>query len=526
MAISFFGLIFIVIVVIGVGFGALTLLSLLINAFTGRRNPKPATRVGAWSGFTTALGVSALLLVGFIAISTLFYQHAGRSSQRHMAATATARDSGMRDAKKTQAVRLAKAVEEVPVGKAEAINVALAMDDAASRLLESDESSASVDPASVDSVDPRPLDAESPVFAEARKAQLEQLVAGVGQFLRSNWEKIGDKDAVAIFGHAAKSDNGDVVIFQPSEEMVDQILGSAGRELLKSFNSELPGRIRQTYALIPLTPPVGPTVPVKSLLAAGGLEAIANSIVFAAENVSIPQINASLAADDNESKAAGIQAEVDSTLSVAPEIRAIPQWMNEVDGRRVVAKTQPILPGEDADALMAAAINEALAKHVKSLAASMTTSLKYEPKSVRVKLTSAEANKYIVDTYERPETMESEVEGTTTFQIHYALLEFPESVDQVAIRQIRRSIQADRIAGLGVIVGAAWLSICSAGFGFRQWQKGTKLGRIAAAPAFAVVTIPTMLIAVAMVVALAKDEMPRGSWNSQPVTLDLTKLQA
>ncbi|HQX52253.1 MAG TPA: hypothetical protein PLY87_14100 [Planctomycetaceae bacterium] len=44
-------------------------------------------------------------------------------------------------------------------------------------------------------------------------------------------------------------------------------------------------------------------------------------------------------------------------------------------------------------------------------------------------------------------------------------------------------------------MGCVWLSIFSAGFGIRQWRKGTKLRRLAAAPVFAVITIPTLLAA-------------------------------
>jgi hypothetical protein len=135
------------------------------------------------------------------------------------------------------------------------------------------------------------------------------------------------------------------------------------------------------------------------------------------------------------------------------------------------------------------------------------------------------ASKYIVDRYERSETLETEAEGTKSFQVLYALVEFPEAIDQIAVRQIRHSIQKDRILGLGIVVGLMWLSIFSAGFGIRQWQKGTKLRKIAATPVFAVITIPALLLTVAMVCALVQGDVPRGPWSETPVTIDLANLQ-
>jgi hypothetical protein len=77
---------------------------------------------------------------------------------------------------------------------------------------------------------------------------------------------------------AGESANGDVVVFQLSEEMLRQLLGDSATEMLQTFNAQLPGGIRQTYALIPLSSPVGATVPqVQPLLAASGLSTLADS---------------------------------------------------------------------------------------------------------------------------------------------------------------------------------------------------------------------------------------------------------
>ena len=198
--------------------------------------------------------------------------------------------------------------------------------------------------------------------------------------------------------------------------------------------------------------------------------------------------------------------------------------MDEPDGRRIVVKTKPILAGDDGEALLTVAINEALATHVQNVTANMNSTLHEQANFVCLELPQATARKFVVDTYDRVATLETETEGPQEFEIRYALLEFPEVIDQLAVRQIRQSIQQDRIMGLGVVVVFAWLSVCSAGFGIRQWRKGTRLRRIVAAPMFAVITLPTVLIALGMVVALSQGEVLHRPWNSQPVTIDLQNM--
>jgi hypothetical protein len=360
---------------------------------------------------------------------------------------------------------------------------------------------------------------EKAAFVESRKAEMQQLVVQIGRFVRASLGLVSTNDGANAFGQAAESANGDVVVFQPSDEMVKQILGATGQDLLRSFNSELPGRIRQTYALIPLSPPMRSTVPVNPLLAAGGLEKIANSIgmlVERSESSEVPAEPASSASVD----AASIQ------LAEQPESRPMPEWVKGTDGRRIVTHTKPILPGDDADALLLTAVNEALTRHVESVTASISADLHRESHFVRMELQQATARKFIVDTYERLETVETPTAGAQPFRVLYALLEFPEAVDQVAVRHIRNSIQQNRILGLGVVVGFVWLSVCSAGFGINQWRKGRRLRRFTALPVFVVIAIPAFLIALGAVIALSTGETVGRPWNAQPVTIHLETLSA
>lgn len=360
---------------------------------------------------------------------------------------------------------------------------------------------------------------ENAAFVESRKAEMQRLVIQIGQFVRASLELVSTSHGANVFGQAAESANGDVVVFQPSDEMVKQILGVTGQDLLRSFNSELPGRIRQTYALIPLSPPMRSTVPVNPLLAAGGLEKIANSIGMLVERAELPE----------GTSGPGSTAPVDAAtiqLAEQPESRPMPEWVKGTDGRRIVTHTKPILPGDDADALLLSAVNEALTQHVESVTASISADLHREARFVRMELPEAIAKKFIVDTYERLETVETPTAGAQPFRVLYALLEFPEVVDQAAVRQIRSSIQQNRILGLGFVVGFAWLSVCSAGLGINQWRKAGRLRRFTAIPVFVVIAIPAFLIALGAVIALSRGETVGRPWNAQPLTIHLETLSA
>ncbi len=523
---SFFGLILIAAVVIGRGMGALALLSLVINALTGRGKANPAEKIDAWSGLKSAVGISAglvAIVLVLIALSLVQFRRPTRTAWAHEQVIVTQtskveeetiRQSILGDSNQASAPAKPRIEVEAEAEDRSAVSVVLdSSEQSTSQSNQAQDSSSSVPAVAVASG----TDSTSPDVAERRKVQLEEMVAGIGAFLRTQLEKVGDKSTATAFGQAAKSDNGDVVIFQPSDEMVQQMLGAGGQDLLKSFNSELPGRIRQTYALIPLTPPVGSTVPMQPMIAARGLEMIANSIVRLVQHAESASSNAT-------PESVPMTAEADGTLTVAPELRPEPEWMSKTEGRRLIAKSGAVFPDDDSKVKLTAGIKEALAKHVESVAASMHPAMLGHAKRVHIELPQAIASKYIVDQYERPDSMGSEVRGNTPFKLMFALVEFPDTIDQIAVRQIRYAMQKDRIIGLGIVVGLMWMSVCSAGCGIRQWQKGTKLRKIAATPVFAVITIPTLLLAVAMVFALAKGDVPQGPWNETPVTIDLANM--
>ena len=366
----------------------------------------------------------------------------------------------------------------------------------------------------IDKVAPSTTVAEQPAVDPemmARSEQLAQLATTIGQLVRSRLDQNGEKKLVDPAGQAAKAARSDVVVFQLSEDVVQQLLGESGRQLLQSFNSELPDRIRQTYALIPLTPPVGSAVsPVKPLLAAGGLESLANSLVSLVD----------IAEPRTESQPGEALPVV---LATAPETGPLPDWVKKPDGRRIVAETEPFVTGEDATRPLTGAINRALADHLKTVTKSIEPALREQSRFVKLELSEIAAQKCVVDTFERFEVLETAAEGPKSMTKLYALIEFPEAVDNAAIQELRHSVQRDRIAGLGFVLGCAWLSIASAGFGIRLWRNGTRLRRWTSVPVFVAISVPLLAVAVSTVVALSRGDAGRPPWNQNQdaVRIDL-----
>jgi hypothetical protein len=343
---------------------------------------------------------------------------------------------------------------------------------------------------------------------QKKRAEVE---ARIGQWIRSmmsnsSSEKPGSDEAA----QAVQSENGDVVVLQLSDEMVGQLLGEKGQEILRSFNSELPGRIRQTYALVPLTSPVDAAVtPMKPLLAAGGLRDIANSLVRMLDQADEyaknkdKSINAS---DRPESDTLIVAADsaADTTetkigeLAVQPALKPMPAWIRNPEGRRLVAQTAMILPGDDSEELLLEAVNEVLWKHLQNITETSDPELHRQAAITSLELDPETSKKCIVETWERKEIITSEVAGPTEARRIYALVEFPESIDTAAFEKLRRSLQIHRVAAVSGSMVLAWLAVCSFGCCVRLGRQGSRLRRLLAAPFFGLLSLPLLLAGITL----------------------------
>ncbi len=311
---------------------------------------------------------------------------------------------------------------------------------------------------------------------------------------------------------AAESANGDVVVLQLSDLNTRELLGESGRAFLQSYDSDIPERIRQTFALIPLTSPVDPVSPMNPVLANGVLEAIANLMASMADRTepAVPGESPQLAI------VSAVPAEADSD-------RPMPEWIEKPGAGHVVVKTEPLLSGESEQQPLRNAINKALGEHLSANSESMDPILREQTRFVKLELDSKTAERCIVQRFVRLEELETGVEGPKPFRQVYALLEFPESVDLVAEQRIRQSLQSDRMAGLGVIVMCVWLAVCSAGSCVRLWNSGTGWLKLTAIPMMGLAAVALTLCATGLTIAFARGTTVRPPWadNAPPVVIHL-----
>lgn len=338
---------------------------------------------------------------------------------------------------------------------------------------------------------------------QKKRAELE---TRIGQWIRSMVpESSSAADGSDTAAQAVQSENGDVVVLQLSDEMMAQLLGEKGQEILRSFNSELPGRIRQTYALVPLTSPVDAAVtPMKPLLAAGGLRDIANSLVRMLDQADETAKSKEESTAATASAETGSQSDKTNTAAAAPEtkkgelavepaLKPMPAWIKNPEGRRLVAQTAIILPGDDSEELLLEAVNEALWQHLQNITETSDPKLHRQAAITSLELAPETARKCIVETWERREIIDSEVAGPTEARRIYALVEFPESIDTAAFEKLRSSLQIHRVAAVSGSMVLAWLAVCSFGCCVRLGRKGSRLRRLLAAPFFGLLALPLLL---------------------------------
>lgn len=263
---------------------------------------------------------------------------------------------------------------------------------------------------------------------------------------------------------------------------------------------QLPGSIEQTYAIIRLTPAMDAAVsPMKPLIAAGRLDTVAELL----ENLLKKSIDensvAHVTADASEMPTATVDVvagTVAGTESVAAQ--AFPSWHPTPDGGRIIAKTTPVLPGEDSSQPLAEALNKAMSEHMAAFADQLEPALRAEARQAKFELDAATVKSCIVDTFERDEQIMTEREGSKPFRIIYALVEFPEAVDKIALAKIRESVQRDRVFVLAIVITLTWLAVCSLGLGIRLWIKGTWVRRTLALPVIVMISFPLLLTAASL----------------------------
>lgn len=344
----------------------------------------------------------------------------------------------------------------------------------------------------------------------ARQQQMLQWAALLGQLVNSRLAQQQNQQMSAGPDGVLGTDD-DAVVFQLSSEMVDEILGASGQEVLKSFNDQLPESVRQSYALIPLTPSAAsPAQPKEPLIPDGSIDSLKSSLI-------------SLVRIADPSGKLGNASDSPVVLATAPELRPMPDWVKNPGGRWLVAETDSVFSGDDEQRLLTEAINKSLNTHLEKLAQTLSPALRNETQNLVLTMDPASALKCVVEKWERYESVESEVEGSKSFRKIYALVEFPEQVDADAVAALKEATQLSRVTGLGAVVAFGWLGVAGLGWGVRLWRRGGGFRKLVAVPVFGVLAVPAIIGAGALIVGLAQGMTPEAPWleYSETIAIEL-----
>ncbi len=349
-----------------------------------------------------------------------------------------------------------------------------------------------------------------------RRKQLADFAGRLGQLVRSQLESPATVSPAT--SSAGESANGDVVVFQLSEEMLRQLLGDSATEMLQTFNAQLPGGIRQTYALIPLSSPVGATVPqVQPLLAASGLSTLADSLV-------------SLLMNDDAGQSTTIAETSDTsapkdTTPAAEE--PLPEWISTPRPDQLVAQTSPQFSGADEKAALNTAVSSTALKFVLLKHAGKLPEVQNGTWDSKLQLSASLAEQCIASRYVRSESLDTGVEGQKSFRVHYALVEVPATVEQKILAAITSELRTGRAVVLTAVVGGLWLTITITAAGLRCVTATVRSRRRLGWPLLTLSLPMALMLLIALTTLLSgrtpRPQSPLVSWAHGPAQLTVNE---
>jgi hypothetical protein len=203
-----------------------------------------------------------------------------------------------------------------------------------------------------------------------------------------------------------------------------------------------------------------------------------------------------------------------------------PAWVDSPQPHQFVVRSDALFPGESTTAPLNKAINEVLPEQLKLYDESLEPALRAQAQLVKLEIDEATSQGCVIQTFERLQAVGKDGSDKQDMRFVYALVELPESVKTAAVQTVRMSLQRDRVTGLAVIIGLAWLAICAASVVVRLWGRGGFFRKMVAIPILCLICIPLLLLAVgtgAATAGIPGSKMPRYPWadSSKPIRVQM-----
>ncbi len=335
------------------------------------------------------------------------------------------------------------------------------------------------------------------------------------------------------------AENGGVVVVELTPENLAAIMGQSNSLLISSLKQRLPQNLRQTYALIPLTIP-GTLVPSasKSIDAAEALRELALTLASvlkekaekpetaAVASVPAAEPSVSIAPAEQPAEPAPLApkppqttwlAEMSDTSGSGTE----PGWVSSPDGGRIVVETTFMASRGEAAQALSDSVNKALVQHLQEQSLVSIRPPADWTRLLKPALSDSALKQCVLETYERHEVLETR-DGPQPMYKTYALVAFPEAVDNAVLASIRTEVQKQRASIVGLVMLLIWAAIMSSGLIIRFTGTGGRIRKLMGLGAMAVITIPLLMATIGVTVEASRGEVFDFPWQStgQRITFD------
>ena len=289
-----------------------------------------------------------------------------------------------------------------------------------------------------------------------------------------------------------------------SREMLNKLAGDENSEEIQELTSQIPQQLSHAYAMIPLSqagpssaPPVIRQVlspaAIRYILIPENLKAIVSAV-----SAYLPA-EADAATDD----VGTMLAEAASSATETPKLA---DWVHQKPGigQTVVTShfTESTPLAQDA---LRPEINEALQARITKLCSREFGIDDGWQKLVDVSLSDKAVLASILKTEKTVEIPDT-VDGPKMMQQTYALVEFPEVIEQQVLGTVRAELIKSRTVAVSIALLAIWLCGVLLTFAFQASQHGSFMKKLATVPVMAILILPCMLLAVAMIASMAKGD--------------------
>lgn len=300
--------------------------------------------------------------------------------------------------------------------------------------------------------------------------------------------------------------DSEMLMLPLSNQVLVELIGAEGARAIEDLNASVPPELRQAYAMIPILGPgqsaVGPVLrdtvgpAIEHGLGDDGLKKLESAV---SELIAAAKTKHMLTAE------AAVQEEY-----VAPD------WVNNPGDGYIVVESEFAELSTDSKDNLRPAIEEALQKRVSELVSKQFGSDSGWARLMNVSVTDAAIEDCIVETSERTTVIETSV-GGVPMRRTYALVNLPDTLQDDLAKEVRRSLQHNRMTAVCITVGILWLCAMLLSVVFRAGQSQSFLRKLATVPMIGLLVIPCVVMFIAMTGAMLNGETFDFEWSKDRV---------